>query len=178
MRWADSFIELDKTHHDRRSFDCGEPKLTDFLKKRADRHRRAGISKTMVLPATDARPKEKKSICAFYTISPSAIEADTLPRKNAKTLPHHPVPVFLIAQLAVHLDVQGKGLGKATLIKALAHLWNVSQHMPAYAVIVDCLNDELEAFYRQFGFEFLCINEGKTRLFLPMKTVAQLFKNT
>jgi len=177
MRWTEEFLELDKACHDRTSFDCGVPELTNFLKNHAARHMRAGISKTMVLPASDPLPNEKKPICAFYTITPSVIAVNTLPKKRAKALPRHPIPVFLIAQLAIHLDVQSQGLGKATLIKALEHLWNISKHMPAYAVVVDCLSDNLEAFYRQFGFEWLCKNEGKTRLFLPMKTVARLFES-
>lgn len=177
MRWADSFVELDKSCHDRNAFDCGEPKLTEFLKNRALRHRRAGLSITMVLPEAGANPEAKAIICAFYAITPGTIAPSTLPKKLAKALPRYPVPVFLIAQLAVHRDAQGQGLGKITLIKALEHLWNISRHMPAYAVVVDCLNNELEAFYRQFGFTFLCKTEGKTRLFLPMKSVAQLFEN-
>ena len=176
MRWTDSFVELDKTRHERSTFDCGEPKLNDFIKTRADRHKRAGISKTMVLSALEVNPIGKVGICAFYTLSPSAISAKILPKKLAKTLPLYPVPVFLIAQLAVHLDVQGQGFGKITLIKALEHLWAISKHMPAYAVVVDCLHDELAAFYRQFGFTFLCTDEDKIRLFLPMKIVGQLFE--
>lgn len=98
------------------------------------------------------------------------------PAALAKKLPHSPVPVFLIAQLAAHAEIKGQGLGKITLIKALEHLWSVNAHMKAYAVVVDCLNQAAQDFYTKFGFEILCDNNGRTRMFMPMSTVGQLFE--
>jgi hypothetical protein len=31
-------------------------------------------------------------------------------------------------------------------------------------------------FYTKFGFEILCDNNGRARMFMPMSTVAQLFE--
>jgi len=92
-------------------------------------------------------------------------------------LPHYPVPVFLIAQLAVNKKVQGQQLGKITLIKALEFLWQVNQKMRAYAVVVDCLNEWVEKFYQKYGFQYLYKKQGKVKMFLPMKTVGQLFED-
>jgi len=86
------------------------------------------------------------------------------------------VPVFLLAQLAVDAGFQSQGLGKITLIKALEHLWVVNSQMKAYAVIVDCLNEKAEGFYQKFGFEFLFRQNGRARMFIPMKTVNSIFK--
>lgn len=47
--------------------------------------------------------------------------------------------------------------------------------MRAYAIIVDCLTDAAEQVYTKYGFETLCEYNGRVRMFLPMKTVAQLF---
>ena len=47
--------------------------------------------------------------------------------------------------------------------------------MPAYAVVVDCLNTQAEQFYLKYGFEELCEVNGRQRLYMPMKTVAELF---
>ena len=95
---------------------------------------------------------------------------------EVKRLPHYPIPVFLIAQLAVHSEFHGKGLGKITLIKALEYLWEINAHMRAFAVIVDCLNGEAQEFYAKYDFEVLCQHNGRTRMFMPMKTVAHLFE--
>ena len=176
MIWSDEFVELDKSVHDRPSFGCGEIELDRFIQQHALRHMAAGISTTMVLPAMEMLPTGKYPICAFYTITPSSIERATLPESRKKKLPHYPVPVFLIAQLAVHSGCQQRGLGKITLVKALERLWGINDFMRAYAVIVDCLNTRVEGFYSKYGFQVLYRNKGQTRMFLPMQTVRMLFQ--
>ncbi len=175
MSWGNAFEELSKAKHDRNSFDCGEIVLNGFLKTQAAKHMLAGISRTMVLPSAQPQFNQKYTICAFYSIAPSAIARETLPASLAKKLPQYPVPVFLLAQLAVHKQFYGQGLGKISLIRALEYLWKVNQYMSAYAVVVDCLNDVAKMFYAKFGFAVLCEHNGRIRMFLPMKTVAQLF---
>ncbi|WP_419811134.1 GNAT family N-acetyltransferase [Bacterioplanoides sp.] len=175
MSWGNEFVELNKSEHDRNSFDCGEPELNTFIKTQAAKHMQAGISRTMVLPSALPLLNQKYAICAFYSVAASSISRETLPASLAKKLPGHPVPVFLIAQLAVHKEFHGSGLGKVSLIRALNYLWQVNHHMRAYAIAVDCLTDSAQAFYRKFGFEVLCEHNGRIRMFLPMKTVEQLF---
>jgi GNAT superfamily N-acetyltransferase len=176
MSWAYEFVELDKAIHDRASFDCGEAELNVFIQTQAAKHMKVGISKTMLLPASVPLYDGKYSICAFYTIAPSSIRRDTLPEALAKKLPRYPVPVFLLAQMAVYLNYHGQGLGKVTLIKALEYLWEINSMMRAFAVIVDCLNKNAEQFYSKYGFETLCHHNGKTRMFMPIKIIAKLFQ--
>lgn len=175
MSFDNRFVELDKTHHDRSAFECGENELNVFIRTQAARHMEIGISKTMLLPTSVPLSNGKCPICAFYTIAPSSIRRETLPASLAKKLPLYPVPVFLLAQMAVHTEYQGKGLGKVTLIKALEYLWNMNAYMRAFAVIVDCLNEAAEQFYKKYGFEFLCHHNGRTRMFISMRTLELLF---
>jgi hypothetical protein len=173
---SNSFVELDKEVHDRDSFDCGEDELNEFIKQKASKHMEIGISRTMVLPALVPLPNGKYPICSFYTKTISEINRDTLPLPLKKKLPYYPVPVLLIAQLAVNNDNKGQGLGKITLIKALEDLWHISKQIPAYAIIVDCLNADVITFYEHYNFQFLTVINGRTRMFLPMKTVELLLK--
>ncbi len=175
MSYSKTFKELDKSIHDRSSFDCGEQELNDFIQTQAAKHMQAGISRTMVLPALSPLPNKKYPICAFYSIAPSSINRETLPQAMAKKLPRYPIPVFLLAQLAVHKEFHGSGLGKVSLIKALEYLWAINSHMRAYAIVVDCLTKQAESFYAKYGFEALCEINGRMRMFIPMKTVGQLF---
>ena len=180
MLCAKKFVELDKAIHERLNFDCGEEELNHFIKQQAVRHMKANISRTMVLPSlskikSPTIENHKVSICAFYTITPSSISRQQLPEIQAKKLPHYPIPVFLLAQLAVNNQCRGTGLGKITLIKALEHLAAINTHMRAYAVVVDCLTANAESFYRKFGFKTLGKQSGRTRLYLPMKQLEILF---
>jgi ribosomal protein S18 acetylase RimI-like enzyme len=181
MNLGTEFVELNKVVHDRAGFDCGEKELNLFLQTQASRHMRVGISKTMIL-ANATTPIDNKSsvdnkypVCAFYTIAPGSIKRESLPAKLAKKLPYYPVPVFLIAQLAVNQDHQGKGLGKITLIKALEYLWEINSQMAAYAIVVDCLNDNVKNFYKKYGFKILCNYNSKSRMYIPMKVIGKLF---
>lgn len=161
------FLELDKKCHDRESFDCGERDLNLFLQKSAARHRAANISKTMVLPAQES----ERDICAFYTLSHTQIERQLLPPALSKKLPTYPVPVLLIAQLAVDKRVQKLGVGKITLVRALKHCRDINPHLPSFAVIVDAINEHLVSFYAQYGFQHLHIHNDHTRMFLPMNNI-------
>lgn len=176
MNCSSEFVRLDKAIHDRASFNCGEPELNEFIRKFAAKHMDSGVSTTMVLPASDPLPDYKYPICAFYTVAPGSIKREALPVSLMKKLPHYPVPVFLIAQMAVHAECQGTGLGKITLVKALEYLWKVNEFIKAYAVIVDCLNEAVESFYLKYGFQVLEHQDRKTRMFIPMGTIGLLFR--
>lgn len=173
MTPSKEFTELDKFMHDRKSFDCGQKELNEFLIGSAVRHREAGISRTMVLTAKSAN--QPVGICAYYTLSHTEIHRHSLAEPLSKKLPRYPIPVILIAQLAVHYSVQGHGLGKKTLICALEHALRIDHHLPSYAVVVDALNDEVQSFYERYGFQVLYRHHERARLFLTMKAIAQLF---
>jgi GNAT superfamily N-acetyltransferase len=175
MNLGTEFVELNKVVHDRAGFDCGEKELNLFMQTQASRHMQVGISKTMILADAATQIDHKYPICAFYTIAPGSIKRKSLPAKLAKKLPYYPVPVFLIAQLAVHQGCQGKGLGKITLIKALEYLWEINSRMAAYAIIVDCLNDNVTEFYKKYGFKILYNYNSKSRMYIPMKVIGRLF---
>lgn len=174
MTWTRNFEEVDTGVHDRESFDCGEAPLNEFIKTKAARHMKVGVSRTMVLPTEERLENGKRSIAAFYTIAPSSVERERLPDAIAKQLPRYPVPVFLIAQLAVHRDVHGCGLGKVTLVTALQHLWTIIDQLHAFALIVDCLTDSARPFYAKYGFMDMGIHNGRPRMFLPVKQLEGL----
>lgn len=175
MTWSKEFVELDKSSHDRESFDCSKEELNTFIRTQAAKHMEARISRTFVLPASAPLINGKYPITAFYTITPGTIKREELPDTIAKKLPHYPVPVFLLAQMAVNNGYRGNGLGRATLIRALNTFVDINKEMPAFAVIVDCLDDGAKSFYEKYDFKVLCEHNGKTRMFIPMKTLEQLF---
>lgn len=164
------FVELDRALHDRASFRCGKPSLDHFIKSQALQHKKAGTSRTLVLPGERQGDDAKSPIIAFFAVSFTSIERATFPEKLQKKLPHYPVPGFVIAQLAVNENSAGEGYGGITLVSAIRYLCKVNDSLPAVAIIVDCLDDEAQQFYEHFGFEFLSIFNNRIRLFMPIKT--------
>lgn len=64
-----------------------------------------------------------------------------------------PIPVALIARLAVTEHHQGAGLGRSLLLDALQRVLRASDQLAVRAVTVDALDDRATSFYRHFGFE-------------------------
>ena len=171
-----TFVRLDTARHDRRGFDCGEPELNRFLREQAAKHEQQQISRTWVLPDPTGAPEPngQAPIAAFFTLAYAAVDRDDLPPELAKRLPRWPIPVFLIGQLAVARARRGQGLGTATLGAALRRLVAVQdEQVPAYAVVVDCLDESVARFYARQGFSPMNAPGTRARMFLPMRVARQ-----
>jgi GNAT superfamily N-acetyltransferase len=173
------FVPLHKTKHDRASFDCGTNALNTFFHRYARQGMDVGVNYTWVLPAAGASKGAKKQICAWYTLSVAHIRHESLPHESAKHLPHYPLQVFVLGQLAVDVRCQGQGLGDVTLINALRRCARLSQQgkVASVAVIVDVLDDDAMHFYRRYS-DFKPLDpydkHALPRLFIPMHVVRQL----
>ena len=96
-----------------------------------------------------------------------------LPAKISKKMPKHPIPVILLARLAVDRTMQGKGLGRGLLMDALHRALEVSQSLGVYAVEVDALDQNAKSFYEKYGFAPL--PDQELHLYLPMTTIEKTF---
>lgn len=154
---------LDSTH-DRGDFDCGEPSLNDYLKRFALQNAKQGLGRTWV--AVEAGGVAVKG---YYTLVSSSVSFDIVPKK----LPRYPVPVILLARLAVDLRYQGQRFGADLLLDALERAAEVADEVGVYAVVLDALHDSAQRFYLKYGFEPL--TDDHLHLYLPIKTIKQLF---
>lgn len=62
---------------------------------------------------------EDKTVCGYYTLVIGSIEHHEVPARLTKGQARHPIPIMLLARLAVTSDSQGMGLGPALLKDAL-----------------------------------------------------------
>ncbi len=174
MRFYASSIILDKNTQDIKAFDCGKPKMNTFLSRFAFKHSKLGLSSTwVVLEQVDSMQNNQKSkIAAYYTLASSIVIKSGIPTQQS--LPHYPIPVVLLARLAVDNKYQGDGLGAKLLVTALRHAVELTnQGLPAYGLVLDVLDDDALSFYRYFDF-FEPFTDDPIRLFIGMDSIKKL----
>lgn len=126
-------------------FDCGREPLNRFLIRFALQNQQAGASQTYVLLADDA-------IAGYYTLAVGQVEYDNAPPRLTKGLARHPVPVMLLARLAIASSWQGKGLGAGLLKDAMLRTLQASEIAGIRAFAVHAKDDQARAFYEHFDF--------------------------
>lgn len=141
-----SAIEPLAEHHDTGSFDCGKPELTEWLRRYALVNQRARAARTFVV-------HRQGRVVGYYALAAASVVHAEAPRRVSKGLARHPIPVFLLARLAVDLSEQGAGLGGALLKDALLRAAGAAEEIGARALLVHAMDDEARRFYEHFGFE-------------------------
>jgi GNAT superfamily N-acetyltransferase len=154
--------------HQREQFACGQPALDDFLRTLVSQYEKRRLGKTYVA----VRPSEAL-VLGYYTLASGAVSFAHLPKSAAKKLPKHPVPVALLARLAVDRSMQGKGLGAALLVDALRRVLDLAKQLGIHAVEVDAIDETARAFYEKFGF--MTLLDSQLHLYLPVATIATAF---
>ncbi|MFN0088187.1 MAG: GNAT family N-acetyltransferase [Blastocatellia bacterium] len=156
-------IEPLAARHQREGFDCGEEALNRYLRQYASQHQKKNIGRIYVaVEAGESR------VVGYYTLANGSVSFESVPQ--AKGLPReYPIPVILLARLAIDRTMQGQGLGAVLIFDALKRAAEVSQLSAAYAVIVDALNDQAKKFYLHYHFEESL--DDPMRLFLPMHDI-------
>ncbi|MGB8258770.1 MAG: GNAT family N-acetyltransferase [Terracidiphilus sp.] len=159
-------IESLGPRHERAAFRCGLPALDQYLERQASQDLKRRLAAVFVLT------QDGTTVTGFYTLSAHSILAADLPAEQARKLPRFPLPVTLLGRMAVDLSVQGRRLGEFLLLDALHRSLLGSRQVASYAVIVDS-KPEARAFYLKH--DFLPLVTRPERLFLPMRTIEQLF---
>jgi GNAT superfamily N-acetyltransferase len=159
---------LDKKRHDRSTFSCGVAALDAYLQRQAaqDMEKHAAVVYIGVI--------EPPAIAGYYTLSQFSIDFVLLPEALAKRLARYPVvPATLLGRLAVSTAYRGRRLGETLLFDALHRSLLQSALIASAGVIVDAKDEKTAAFYLKYGF--MPIVDAEQRLFLPMKTIQQMF---
>ncbi|OGQ51648.1 MAG: GNAT family N-acetyltransferase [Deltaproteobacteria bacterium RIFCSPLOWO2_02_56_12] len=158
--------------HDRAAFSCGNEILDHYLKELAGQDARRRVAAPFIVVAKTA----PQTILGYYTLSSFGIDLAELPADVVRKLPTYPVvPAALLGRLAVDRRQQGQGLGEFLLIDALRRAFVQSSQIAAFAVVVDAIDEKAIGFYKHF--DFLPLPDRPNRLFLPMKTIADLFRD-
>lgn len=127
------------------AFGCGERSLDEWLKRRSMANQLAGATRTFVVTDPDQR------VFGYCALAAGAVSRSLATRGVRRNMPD-PVPVLVLARLAVDLDAQGMRLGAALLQDAVKRTLSVSQSAGVRALLVHALDDKSKQFYLHYGF--------------------------
>lgn len=128
------------------AFACGESVLDEWLKRRALGNQTSGASRTFVVT------NREREVMGYYALAAGAVAHQDATRSVRQNMPD-PVPVMVLARLAVDVRTQGMKLGAALLQDALQRCILVSQNTGVRAMLVHALNDRARQFYEYYGFK-------------------------
>ena len=128
------------------AFDCGEAELNDWLKRRAFANHLSGASRTFVVA------DEGGTVCGYYALAAGAVAHGMATGAVRRNMPD-PVPVVVLARLAVDRRAQGQKLGAALLQDAVRRATGVSREAGVRALLVHALHERACAFYQYYGFQ-------------------------
>jgi len=126
-------------------FDCGEASLDDWLKRRALINQVSGASRTFVVADQDNRVR------GYYALAAGAVAHQLATGAVRRNMPD-PIPVLVLARLAVDRRAQGIKLGAGLLQDAVNRAGSVAQNAGVRALVVHALNEKARAFYEYYGF--------------------------
>lgn len=147
------------------AFDCGQESLNRFLIRYALQAQHANASRTYLGLADD-------EIIGFYTLVVGEVRHADAPERVSKGLARHPVPIMVLARLAVSAGWQGKGIGAGLLKDALRRTLQAAGIAGIRAIVVHAKDEAARAFYEKFGFT--ASPADPLHLFLLTKAVERL----
>jgi GNAT superfamily N-acetyltransferase len=134
-------------------FNSGEPVLDDWLKRRGLANQASGASRTYVVC-------EGKRVVAYYALASGAIAQAGVPGRFRRNMPD-PIPVVVLARLAVDRTYQGRGLGRAMFRDAARRVAHAADTIGIRGIIVHAISEEARNFYIALGFD-PCPGEAMT----------------
>ena len=139
---------FDRKAHRVDQFSCGEASLDRWLIAYAGQNQQRDAARTFVTTDPDGK------VAGYYTLVAAQVEHEQATSTVRQGLSRHfPIPVALIARLAVTTQHQDTGLGRSLLLDALQRVLRASDQLAVRAVTVDALDDRAASFYHRFGFE-------------------------
>jgi GNAT superfamily N-acetyltransferase len=130
--------------HDLSHFECGEPALDDWLRRRALDNQERGASRTYVVC-------QGRRVAGYYALAAGAVAHAAATGKIRRNM-QDPVPVMVIGRLAIDSAFQGKGIGAALLRDAVLRTVQAAEIAGIRAILVHAISERARRFYAGCGF--------------------------
>jgi GNAT superfamily N-acetyltransferase len=132
-------------HHELGDLDSGEPSLDDWLTRRARANQVSGASRTYVV-------SHDNRVIAYYALASGAVTVGTATGRSRRNMPD-PIPVAVLARLAVDRAWRGQGIGRALFRDAALRVTNAADAIGIRGIVVHAISDEAKRFYVARGFD-------------------------
>ena len=126
-------------------FSCGEDSLDEWLRRRALTNRVSGASQAYVVCADN-------EVIGYYALASGSISVESAPGRFRRNMPD-PIPVAVLARLAVDRRWQGKGVGRALFSDAASRVAQAADIIGIRGIVVHAISEEAKSFYIALGFD-------------------------
>lgn len=158
-------VEKLKRDHDIEAFDCGKEPLNRFLIRYALQNQQMGASQTYLA-------LNGSTVAGYYTLVFGQVAFTDAPERLRKGVAQHPVPLMVLARLAVATDAVGRGIDAGLLKDAMLRTLQAADIAGLRALAVHAKDDEARSFYEHF--DFIASPTDPMHLFVLLKDVRAL----
>ncbi len=137
--------ELLTAQHDVSDFTSTEPTLDEWLKRRALKSQKSGAARTYVVTS-------ENFVIGYYSLAVGSVTRSLSVSRVRRNMPD-PIPVMLLARLAIDDSWQGRGLGRSLLRDAVLRAIQAADIVGIRALLVHAISDDAKRFYQYFGFQ-------------------------
>jgi GNAT superfamily N-acetyltransferase len=162
-------VEKLRRDHPVEGFDCGREELNRYLLRYAWQNQQAGAAQTYVGVVREV-------IVGYHTLAVGHVILEDAPERLKKGLAKHPVPIMLLARLAIDHRWQGQGVGKALLRDAMQRTLQAAEIAGIRALAVHAKDEEARRFYEHF--DFIPSPADPMHLFVLLKDVRRIISES
>jgi predicted N-acetyltransferase YhbS len=132
--------------HRLEGFDCGKPALNEWLLRHARQAQGSGSAKTFVVSEDGVR------VAGYFSLTVGQVDTLDAPERIRKGMGQHPLPVVILARLAVSVADQGRGVGLGLLQDAIRRTMLIAEQAGIRAILTHPIDAEAAKFHARFGF--------------------------
>ena len=146
--------------HRLEGFDCGKPALNDWLLRHARQAQGSGSAKTFVVA------EDVGCVAGYFSLTVGQVDTLEAPERIRQGLGQYPVPVVVLARLAVCREYQGIGVGVGMLQDAIRRTMLIAEQAGIRAMLTHPIDQGAAQFYTRFGFIASPLREQQLLLLL------------
>ncbi len=140
-------------------FDCGNAALNGWLARHARQAQTSGSAKTFIVA-------DGEQVVGYYSLTVGQVDTLDAPERIRKGMGQYPIPVVILARLAVSRSHQGQGIGRGMLQDAIRRTLVMAEQAGIRALLTHPIDEAAARFYTRFGFIASPLREQQLLLLL------------